>query len=127
MMSLTAFYTVDWLQVLQCLRRVRFLHVMHNDKFNEPFIELVNQYFKEDGHVFIFSGGCPEAEFPIPRQANVIVLRGAEEHYVLGLFIRIAARIFFHSFLVHPTLSYVNGFRDHLQKASWVIWGADLY
>src|SRR4030095_12627277 len=29
--------------------------------------------------------------------------------------------------LIHPTLAYLHRFRHRLQKAAWIIWGADLY
>jgi hypothetical protein len=122
-----AFYQANWVRILGCLKRVRFLHVMHNDKFSQPYIELVNEHFEHEGHVFVFYGGCSEAEFSIPDLANVVVLRGPKQLHFLGLFIRAAQRIFFHSFLVHPTLAYLHRFRRRLHKAAWIIWGADLY
>ena len=117
----------DWVKIVRCLKRVRFLHVMQNDKFSGPFIELVNEHFKDDGHMFVFHGGCTEAEFPIPVLDNVLVLRGQRQLLILGLFVRAARRVFFHSFLVHATLAYLHRLRRRLHKAAWIIWGADLY
>ena len=121
------FRKVEWRKVCRCWREVRFLHVMHNDKFNRPYIELIGKHFAGEGHVFLFYGGSPETDFPIPRLDNVIVLDNRKQFYLLGLLARKAHRVIFHGFFEHLLLFYLRRLRRQLKKAAWVIWGADFY
>ena len=114
-------------KLLRCWRQARFLHVMHNDKFNKPYIDLVNTHFMGQEHVFVFYGGLSEQTFPIPDYPNVIVLRNASQFRILALFFYRAKMILLHGLFTPNLVQFVSRRGRSLGKAYWIIWGGDMY
>jgi dTDP-N-acetylfucosamine:lipid II N-acetylfucosaminyltransferase len=121
------FRDLDVGKVIRCWSRARFVHVMHNDKFNKDYIDLINCHFDGDSHVFVFDGGYSEKMFPIPDYPNVIVLRNNLQLYVLTLFFQRAEKVFFHSFFMPNLVRLLCWPGQRLRKAYWIIWGGDMY
>lgn len=119
-----------WLNLVKWLawpKTARVLHVMHNDRFNRSFIDLVREHFGESNHLFLFYGGAPESDFKIPLYNNVIVLRGKEELRVLALLLRVARQTVFHGLLIHDLVQFLSRRTGCLRHSCWVTRGADLY
>jgi hypothetical protein len=57
----------------------------------------------------------------------VLVLQGLDQFPLLGLLIRKARRVFFPGFFCQDIPRYLARTRLDLRKASWIIWGGDLY
>ncbi len=121
------FYKLEWGKTLACIRNVRVLHLMHNDKFGGPFIDFVTKHFNDDRHVFVFYGGYSEDKFPIPRRDNVIVLRDTAQFWILHLLLRRAQKVLLHGLFVAPTIALLRRQGRLLAKCFWIIWGGDLY
>jgi dTDP-N-acetylfucosamine:lipid II N-acetylfucosaminyltransferase len=127
MKPLRFFRDLDIAKIIRCWSKARFVHVMHNDKFNKPYIDLINTHFVGQEHVFVFYGGYSEQMFPIPDYANVIILRNRKQFYILTLFFHRAQKVFFHSFFMPNLLSFLRWPGQCLSKAYWIIWGGDMY
>ncbi|MCA1060854.1 TDP-N-acetylfucosamine:lipid II N-acetylfucosaminyltransferase [Rossellomorea aquimaris] len=105
---------------------MKHLHVSHNDKFINSYIELVNNNFNESEHFFLILGkgmggsvvtnnNTIHAKAPISSLMHLIkALYRSEKIYLHGLFIpQIVVLLFLQPWL--------------LSKCNWVIWGGDLY
>jgi dTDP-N-acetylfucosamine:lipid II N-acetylfucosaminyltransferase len=114
-------------KLLRCWQQARFVHVMHNDKFNKPYIDLINKHFVGREHVFVFYGGLGEQIFPIPDYPNVIVLRNASQFRILALFFYRAKMILLHGLFIPNLVEFVARRSRSLSKAYWIIWGGDMY
>lgn len=41
-------------------RTMKYLHLMHNDRFIQPYIDFVNKCFDQSEHTFLIIGGVNE-------------------------------------------------------------------
>ena len=48
---------------------------MGNDKFNAPYIDLINKSFPQDEHLFVFTCGMSHIKMPIPKYDNCVEWR----------------------------------------------------
>lgn len=101
--------------------RYRFIHIMHNDKFNKPFVDFLNRNFDTKEHLVLCKRTCDE--FPFPQGENVIEIK-----MFRYLSFKRVEKVFFHSLFDHESIKYLYKHKDILQeKAYWQIWGGDLY
>jgi hypothetical protein len=121
------FYRLDAAKLAKCWRKARFVHVMHNGKFNKDYIDLIGAHFGGDGHVFVFCGGFNMNLFAIPDYENVIILWNSSQFYILTLLFRRAQKVFFHGLFVPDLVHFLRLPGQSLEKAYWVIWGGDMY
>jgi dTDP-N-acetylfucosamine:lipid II N-acetylfucosaminyltransferase len=105
---------------------MKHLHVFHNDKFTNPYIDLINSNFKQNEHLFLVlgreqceKGASYDNTIHINKSLKGIVklvknLYLFDNIYLHGLFIpHVIILLFFQPWL--------------LSKCNWVIWGGDLY
>ncbi len=109
----------------------KILHVLYNDKFIVPFIDFINENNLDENHTFLYFGGAPEKDFPIPDEINIDILKIEDSKfkkikYFLKYFYT-ADKIILHS-LFNPLLVKFLYLQPWLlKKCYWVLWGGDLY
>lgn len=107
------------------------LHVMHFEKFNEPFIEYCESNFDLSRHFFIVFGEISPL-FTIKARNNVVITRNsfatlAEALKLLSLMCLAANRIFFHGLFNDEVIKFFAQNNNFLKKSAWILWGGDLY
>ena len=112
---------------LEKLCRGRILHVMHNDKFNAAYIDLIRKHFDPRDHTFLFYSGYSEEEFKIPEYENIWVLTDPEHLPIVKLFFDAARQVIFHSLFYQEVVCYLSETNADLSKALWMVWGGDMY
>ncbi|MCM1265228.1 MAG: TDP-N-acetylfucosamine:lipid II N-acetylfucosaminyltransferase [Candidatus Gastranaerophilales bacterium] len=107
------------------ISKYKYVHVMFNDKFNKPFVDLLNKYLNSNEHMII----CKRVFFndtvqPFPIGDNVyefIKFKGLKlDHNNIK-------KIVFHSLFFEDVIDYLYSKKDVLNKSYWRIWGGDLY
>ncbi len=114
---------------------MKILHIMQNEKFIAPFIQFIEKYFPPEDHLFIILGGLSEADHPIPKYDNVIVLDKGLTKKInllklskeLKPYFEDAEKVILHSLFVSNIVDVLFLNRKFLQKCHWIIWGGDLY
>ena len=107
------------------------LHVMHFDKFNEPFIEYCKSNFDLSNHFFIIFGEISPL-YKINDRDNVVITRNSFTTLAtaLKLLSRLclnAKRIFFHGLFNSEVIKFFAENSNYLAKSAWILWGGDLY
>ncbi len=121
------FHRFGFPQLIALVAKAKFLHVLPNDKFSAPFVELIRRRFNENGHVFVFYGGYKQDVFALPPGKNVIHLKNSSEFLILDLLLRRSRKIFFHGLFSRQAIEFLSKRPRQLAKAHWIIWGGDLY
>lgn len=106
----------------------KILHIMGNDKFNAPYINLVNDNFPQAEHLFVFTNGMTDKEMPIPKYDNCVEWRSKDD--LLGkllLEINKSEKFIIHGLFDRRIILLLSITPWLLKKCSWVIWGGDLY
>lgn len=110
----------------------KVLHVMHAEKFIEPFVEFVEDNFDdfETRHIFFVWG--EKSKFRIKSRFNLknSSKRKIEQlKYLLSMVFAIqkAEKIILHGLFVQWHLMLLSLMPWNLKKCYWVIWGGDLY
>ena len=93
------------------------IHIMPNDKFSAPFINLINESFDSKKHGFVI---CGKKLFPMPKADNVF----EGEISTLKINPEKTKKIILHSLF---TEDYFYHRKDLLSKCYWAIYGWDLY
>lgn len=102
------------------LKRVKYVHLMFNDKFNKPFVEFLNRNFKQKEHLILCKRSLP---FDFPKAKNVVEVLAYRKLNFANV-----DKIICHSLFDLEVIDYLYNHRDILQKkACWMIWGGDLY
>jgi hypothetical protein len=98
---------------------------MHNDKFNNEIVNLINNNFNLKENCFIFYGGYSKDEFQLPLFSNVIVLKDFNEikYYNIDK----AEKIIFHGLYQQDVINFFYNNQNYLPRCYWVIWGGDIY
>ena len=112
-----------------------FLHIMHNDKFNEPFIEFIERKFNIEEHCFIFIGGESEEKIKIVKRKNTVVASKEmlKKEGLLKLFkmlkpyFKESDKVFLHGLFTPQVVLFLMLNSKFAAKTSWIVWGADLY
>lgn len=107
------------------ISKYKYVHIMFNDKFNKPFVDLLNKYLNSSEHMVL----CKrvfynDAVQPFPVGDNVyefIKLKG------LDLGNTNVEKIIFHSLFFSDVIDYLYEHKEVLAKSYWRIWGGDLY
>lgn len=116
----------------------KIIHLMHKDKFTEPYVKFINANFKPQNHFFILSGGSVHSDaytsttnvWQIKTNHRIKLFRqlirelNTLKFLLLLLFSkRIIIHGLFNDFIINKLSKYVF----ILKKGNWVIWGGDLY
>lgn len=107
------------------LKHYKYVHIMFNDKFNKPFVDLLNKFLDSSEHMVL----CQRIFFndivqPFPEGNNVYeftTLKG------INLAAKNIKKIVFHSLFIQDWIDYLYDHKDLLEKSYWRIWGGDLY
>lgn len=114
---------------------MKFLHVMHNDKFNKAYIEFINKEFILKEHMFLFLGGENSKRIEIPKLENIEVGLECRKKikrlfnwtYLFQKNVYSVKKIYLHG-LFNPVVILLLFFQPWLlKKCNWIIWGGDLY
>ena len=122
------------------MKRIKFLHIMHNDKFIAPYIEFINKNFKSKEHFFLIIGGFPKSEILwkeyennfyyekiIPKNKILKIWELLKFFIFLNKFCKNSNKIYFHGLFGKDKILFLFIFRKYLKKSYWGIWGGDLY
>lgn len=110
----------------------KVLHVMHAEKFIEPFIEFVEDNFDDFGSRHSFFVWGDNKKFNIKSRPNVKNSNDRRIEKVKYLFALMSAmqkseKVIVHGLFVWWHLIILSLVPWHLKKCYWVIWGGDLY
>ncbi|MFT7086872.1 MAG: hypothetical protein ACJAZX_000292 [Rickettsiales bacterium] len=106
-------------------KKYKFVHLMHNDKFNADYIGFINENFSPKDHLFIFYGGW--SQFKIPDLENVLFCKSFKQFKKNKKCLESAKKIILHGLFQKKVVLFLDRNSDLLTKCSWVIWGGDLY
>jgi dTDP-N-acetylfucosamine:lipid II N-acetylfucosaminyltransferase len=106
---------------------LKYLHIIPNDKFAIPFINLINENFKKNEHLFITGGSINYAELTIEK--NNVQSVSVDLRSILRMLIKMytCEKIILHSLLDYKIVILLFFQPWLLNKSNWVIWGGDLY
>ena len=126
--------------------KVKYLHLMRNDKFLKAYIEFINKNLDKNEHKFIIIDGADEREIPFPKYSNVKPwiskgkrIKNTKIRYFLFLlqypFLLLyllmhsigRQQIYFHGLFDPRNIIFLFIFRFLLKKSNWCMWGGDLY
>ena len=115
--------------------KYKVVHIVNNEKFISPFINLINENFKDSEHLFLNIGNSDKDKFPLPKLDNVIEFElnlSAPQNLFslwkqLGPFLKSADKIILHSAFFANFNKYLYFNSSILAKTYWVMWGGDLY
>lgn len=122
---------------------MKYLHIMRNDKFINPFIEFINKNFSKEEIAFFIMEGLETIEVINEKNVKRYISKGRNLKGVLKkilLFLQIpilyiklfnyckkSEKIFFHALADPRLIFFLYIFRFFLKKTYWIIWGGDLY
>ncbi len=101
---------------------------MFIDKFIQPFIDFVNQYFALQNNLFVIYGGGDERIKFSPVYSNVIVLKKLQDFNLILPYFYMAKKIFIHGLFLEDVINFfLNQKNFPFEKIYWVAWGGDFY
>ncbi len=122
------------------MKKMKFLHIMHNEKFTSPYIEFINENFKKEEHFFLIIGGFSKNEIPWKKYENNFYCEEiTQKNKILKIwellklfifmnnFFKTSYKIYFHGLFGMDKILFLFIFRKYLKKSYWGIWGGDLY
>lgn len=112
----------------------KYIHIMHNEKFIEPYIEFIKNNFNFDEHKFYLVDG---KEFKVPKYDNIFLYKSKfSKNKIAEIFklfkflyknLNKGRKIYFHSLFDKRIILFLFIFRNFLKKSNWIMWGGDLY
>lgn len=108
------------------ISKYKYIHIMHNDKFNKPFVDFLNKNFNPDEHMVIcYRAFEDNGLIHFPEGQNVYEYKNI---FDLKLNQKNIKKVIFHSLFMPDAVKYLYGNKQLLKtKAYWAIWGGDLY
>lgn len=143
------------MRILGKRRKYKYLHIFHNNKFTEPFYQMLEECFELDEHLFIvaymlpgdYCHLLPFIEKKNTLHQNILMLDDFDGDFIEKIKIfqpqldcnslffsdgmmkiySCAEKIFLHSTFNGKTLLEYMKFltRDYAEKMAWLCWGAD--
>lgn len=105
---------------------MRFLHLIPNEKFTEPYIEFVNNNFEVSDHLFLILGKGIGAEITLRNNVKTIN-KDFKSLVLLVQNMYKSKKIYLHG-LFYPSIVLMLFLQPWLLKKNyWIIWGGDLY
>lgn len=106
------------------VNNAQIVHIMFNDKFNKPFVDLLNENFNNNKHLILCKKwyNSPAQEFPVGK--NVIQISNFEQ---INFSSRKIKKIICHSLFDGELVELLYKNPKLLNKAYWIMWGGDLY
>lgn len=117
---------VHWISAYKArkmLPTVKYVHLLHNDKFAKPFVDFLNRNFPTTEHLVL----CQRtANHPFPIGPNVLEVRKFFKG--INLDRPNIDKIICHSLFINEIVDYLYTHPKLLrEKAYWLIYGGDLY
>lgn len=117
------------------IKKYKIVHIIANDKFIKPFIDVVEKNFHIRDHLFIFMYGRNENDFPITKAENIVNINNlfVGKKNIIKLsknitpYIKQADKVILHSLFSSDLINYLYLNQTFLKKCYWVMWGGDLY
>ena len=113
---------------------MKYIHVMPNEKFIEPYIEFIKNNFNFDEHEFYLIDG---KKFKVPKYDNIFLYKSKfNKNKIIEILklskflyknLKRGEKIYFHSLFNKRIILFLFFFRNFLKKSNWIIWGGDLY
>ncbi|MFW5795353.1 MAG: TDP-N-acetylfucosamine:lipid II N-acetylfucosaminyltransferase [Bacillota bacterium] len=103
---------------------MKHLHIMNDDKFIEPYIRLIEEYFNFREHKFIILSKNSNNYYD--KKENIFQYRSKKDFFKLMKDIYSAENIFLHSLLRKVIIVFFFN-PWFLRKAKWILWGGELY
>ena len=101
----------------------KYIHVVTNDKFSASIVTFILKHFDPSEHCFLFCGGHPAAEFPIPEGDNIF---SCSNPAALGVSDAVS-KVIFHGLYDGGVVRYLSEHPEIMAKSYWVPWGGDLH
>lgn len=122
------------------MKEIKYLHIMHNEKFIVPYIEFINKNFKKDEHLFLIIDGFFKKEILWIEGENILYFEKKiiknkiikiwellRKIILMNSFSKRSSKIYFHSLFIKDKILFLFIFSKYLKKSNWLIWGRDLY
>ena len=105
------------------------VHIFPKEKFTAPFINLINENFNQEEHLFIIFGEHKNFDVNLATKYKNILDIGDEKNiFSHKSILQNASKIILHSLIIGKWMTIFFTFNKKLlAKSDWVIWGADLY
>lgn len=105
----------------QTINKYKYVHLMIDDKFTQPYINFINKNFDSKEHLFIYRDVVRYIKRP--KGQNVFRIKD----YSKLNFGKNNSKIICHSLFDTQVVDYLYAHPELLKKAYWIIWGGDLY
>lgn len=109
--------------------RIKYLHIIAQDKFIPPFVSYVNKNFNAEEHLFFFINN--RSKIPIPEFPNVQSFNNVGNKWKMFQALKKAAknsdRIFLHGLFKTDVIAFLFFNKFLLPKVYWMMWGGDVY
>lgn len=122
------------------MKNIKYLHIMHNEKFIVQYIEFINKNFKKDENFFLIIGGFSKKEILWKKYDNTLYLEEKKEKnkilkiwkilkriLMMNKVCKVSTKIYFHSLFSKDRILFLFIFRKYFRNSNWIIWGGDLY
>lgn len=124
---------------------MKYLHIMHNEKFIKAYIEFINENFDKSEHKFLIIDGVREKDIEILVGKNIekyiskgrnfngiikkvfLILQLPILYFKLFIYCKKSEKIYFHGLFDQRIIVFLYLFKGFLNKSNWLIWGGDLY
>ena len=122
---------------------MKYLHIMRNDKFINPFIDFINKNFSKEKNTFFIIDGLETIKVVNEKNVEWYIskgrkLKGILKKIVLFLqlpilyiklfnYCRKCEKIYLHGLFDPRITTFLYIFRFFLKKSYWIMWGGDLY
>lgn len=121
--------------------KIKYVHIMDNDKFVDSFISFINKNFNEEEHLFIVIGYLKSKGKKIEKEKNILKVRKINKNifFLIRIFetfiiwkvlyenMSRGKKIYLHNLFDKRMILFLYIFRKFLKISNWIIWGADLY
>ena len=122
---------------------MKYLHIMRNDKFINPFIDFINKNFSKEKNTFFIIDGLESIKVINEKNVEWYTSKGRKIKGILKKIVlllqlpilymklfnycRKSEKIYLHGLFDPRVTTFLYIFRFFLKKSSWIIWGGDLY
>lgn len=105
---------------------MKHLHIINDDKFIEPYIKSIEEYFDFQEHKFIILSKNNKNSY-YNKNKNIFQFHSKKDYFKILKDLYLAENIFLHGLFIRNIviLLFINPCL--LKKSKWILWGADLY
>lgn len=107
------------------LLHAKIVHIMHGEKFDKPFVNMINRHFNIKDHLFLCSNDFVyNPQDWIPDSENTLIVNDLSN---IRLDYPNIEKIICHSLIRPDLVDKLYNEPELLKKSYWEIWGLDLY